>query len=174
MATKVTFRVVGIYCYLPYLELPNIDASSSTVQDVMDAIQKLGVGFSYVDKGGSVDTMSYLYTQNSTRPFNTSAPPINGPRHESEIVGSSEALAWQYYRSVSGSFPGDQTLYEIKIANPTFSQPLYSKTPLAAGLQIPSNFTIFNFNLTWRLLKLQLSPDAARLRSARLSARLPG
>jgi hypothetical protein len=62
-------------------------------------------------------------------------------------------------------------LYEIKIANPTFSQPGYSTTALNAGIegQVPSNFTIFNYNLTWRLLKLQITAEAAIARAQRVA-----
>ncbi|MFM7345419.1 MAG: hypothetical protein ACKO1J_08660 [Tagaea sp.] len=176
MTTKVTFRVVGIYCYLPYLDLPV--EPTHTVKEVMDSIvqvQPVPPGspsgaqpFSYTDAGGSVDTMSYNYSSISTRPFNTFAVPVGGSRHETESIGSSEASVWQYYRSISGTFPGSDTLYEVKIANATFSQPKYSATPLNSGIQIPPNFTIFNYNLTWRLLRLQLAPEAAVARAERL------
>jgi hypothetical protein len=167
MTTKVTFRVVGIYCYFPYLDLPV--EPGHTVKEVMDAIVQAQPAFSYFDPNGNVVTMSYNYSEASTRPLNTVNPgPANGPRDEQEVVGSSQALAWQYYRSVSGKFPGDDTLYEIKIANPTFTQPPYNQTPLNAGIQVPSGFSIFNFNLTWRLLRLQLSPEAAAKRAQRM------
>ena len=167
MTTKVTFRVVGIYCYFPYLDLPV--EPGHTVKEVMDAIVQAQPAFKYTDKGGTVDMMSYNYTVGSTRPFNTYGNgPKNGPRDEEELVGSSQALAWQYYRSISGRFPGDDTLYEIKIANPTFTQPKYSQTALNFGTQVPSNFAIFNYNLTWRLLKLQLTPEASVARAQRM------
>lgn len=167
MTTKVTFRVVGIYCYFPYLDLPV--EPTDTVKKVMDAIVSVQPAFNYTDKGGTVDTMSYTFSDGSTRPFNTFGRPDNGPRDEQEVLGSSQALGWQYYRSISGKFPGDDTLYEIKIANPTFSQPKYSQTALNVGMQVPSGFTIFNYNLTWRLLRLQLSPEAATKRVQRIA-----
>lgn len=167
MTTKVTFRVVGIYCYFPYLDLPV--EPGDTVKKVMDAVVQAQPAFSYNGKSGGVDTMSYNFSASSTRPPNTSGVPGFGPRNEAESLGSSEALVWQYYRSVSGTFPGNDTLYEIKIANPTFSQPGYSTTALNAGIQVPSNFTIFNYNLTWRLLKLQITAEAAIARAQRLA-----
>jgi hypothetical protein len=168
MTTKVTFRVVGIYCYFPYLDLPV--EPGDTVKKVMDAVVQARPAFSYHGASGGVDNMSYNYSASSTRPFNTRDPgPANGLREEAESLGSSEALVWHYYRSVSGRFPDGDTLYEIKIANPTFSQPGYSTTALNAGIQVPSNFTIFNYNLTWRLLKLQITAEAAIARAQRVA-----
>ena len=170
MKTKVTFRAVGIYCYFPYLDLEKIDPLTSTVKDVMDAIQARDLGFSYTDKGGTVDTLSYTYSSLSTQPFNTLHAPPDGFRQEEEAIGSSVAFSWQYYRSISGTFPGDETLYEIKIANATYTQPKYGATLLSSGQQIPPGFKIFNYNLTWRLLRLQLSPSAAARRLESRSA----
>ncbi len=170
MTTKLTFRAVGIYCYFPYLELENIDPLKSTVKDVMDAIKAKGLGFNYIPRGGTVDTLSYTYSDDSIRPFNTQGVPDNGPRMEEEALGSSETLSWQYYRSISGTFPGDETLYQITIANPTFTQPKFGETLLGSGQQIPAGFKIFNYNLTWRLLRLQVSPEAAALRLKRRTA----
>ena len=172
MTTKVTFRVVGIYCYFPYLDLPV--EPTDTVQQVMDAIKKVQPAFNYTDVRGTVDTMSYTFSDGSTVPFNTyggpDKRPDNGPRDEQEVLGSSQALAWQYYRSISGKFPGDNTLYEIKIANPTFTQPKYSQTALNWGEQVPSGFSIFNYNLTWRLLKLQISAEGSAKRAQRMAS----
>ncbi len=172
MTTKVTFRVVGIYCYFPYLDLPV--EPTDTVKKVMDAIVSVQPAFNYTDVRGTVDTMSYTFSDGSTVPFNTyggpDKRPDNGPRDEQEVLGSSQALAWQYYRSISGKFPGDDTLYEIKIANPTFTQPPFSKTALNWGEQVPSGFSIFNYNLTWRLLKLQISAEGAAKRAQRMAS----
>ena len=171
MTTKVTFRVVGIYCYFPYLDLPV--EPTDTVQQVMDAIKIVRPAFDYTPIRGTVDSMSYTFSDESTVPFNTyggpDKRPENGSRIEKELLGSSETLAWQYYRSISGNFPGDDTLYEIKIANPTFTQPPFSETALNWGEQVPSGFSIFNYNLTWRLLKLQISAEGAAKRAQRRS-----
>ena len=60
MTTKVTFRVVGIYCYFPYLELPV--EPTDTVKKVMDAIVQAQPAFSYHGTSGGVDNMSYNCT----------------------------------------------------------------------------------------------------------------
>lgn len=170
MTTKVTFRAVGIYCYFENLELESIDPSTSTVKDVMDAIQSKGLGFTYEEKNHTVDALAYRYSELSTRPFNTVYAPPYGFRQEEEAIGSSEAFSWQYYRSISGTLPGDDTVYEIKIVNATYTQPRYGQTLLSSGQQLPAGFKISTYNLTWRLLRLQLSPESAKRRLARRSA----
>ena len=171
MTTRVTFRVVGIYCYFPDLDLPV--EPTDTVQKVMDAIKIVRPAFNYAYKGGTVDMMSYDFSDASTIPPNVYGAPANrpksGPRDEEELVGSSQALAWQYYRSVSGTFGDDKSLYEIKIVNDTPTQPKFSETALNFGQQKgPANFTIVRYNLTWRLLKLQLSAEGAAKRAQRM------
>lgn len=170
MTTKVTFRVVGIYCYFPYLELPV--EPTDTVQQVMDAIKIKRPAFNYACKDGTVDMMSYDFSTESTVPPNVYGAPAEkpkpGPRDEEELVGSSQALAWQYYRSVSGTIGDDKSLYEIKIVNDTSSQPKFSETALNWGEQVPSGFSIVRYNLTWRLLKLQLSAEGAAKRAQRM------
>ena len=159
---KVTFRVVGLYCYLPVLRFDNLNPSS-TVKQVMDTIAATNPGFSY-DGGDEVHSMGYTFTDQSVEPNNVLRRPANGFRDLSESLGNT-ALVWQYYRSVTVPIGG--TNYEVKIISP--GQPKFSVTPLNQDLIVPpGSSSDICFNLTWRLVQIQLTPEALQ---ARLAAR---
>lgn len=161
MSLQVSFRVVGLYCYFENLQLPNVTAQS-TVQEVMNAVQDVESDFSYksVNMGGKeiVDTMSYDFTSSSKTPYNTSGRPADGPRDLSNQIGDT-SLVWQYYRSVTGSIDG--SVCEIKLLSQ--GQPSFATTPLDYNDSffgsLPANFQISTYNLTWRLVQIQMSPE---------------
>ena len=159
MSVTVSFRVVGLYCYFENLVLPNC-TPSSTVQQIMDAIAAAQPAFSY-GAGNEVTEMAYTFSDSSTQPYNTLSRPKNGYRSESESIGS-VANVWQYYRSVTGSING--TVCEIKIISP--GQPKFNETALNQNLVVPAGFNISTYNLTWRLVRLQLTPEAQAKRLA--------
>jgi hypothetical protein len=169
MAILVSFRVVGIYCYIPFF--PVNAAPETTVKSVMDAIVDANLGFGYQpNNGDSVQTLSYDYREASTRPFNTVALPTSGPRSLTENISDDPALVWQYYRSVSGVIDGARC--EIKLVSG--GQPSFATQPLNANDvdfgTLPSKFEIINYNLTWRLVQLQLSPEKKALLMRRRSS----
>lgn len=163
---KVSFRVVGLFCYFENLELTS--TPSDTIQTVMDEIKTLKPAFTYtaIDLGHKliVDKMGYDFTNGSTVPYNSSyrgsgTEPIGFRDLENNYNKTS--LVWQYYRSVTGVFQGQSTPCEIKLINE--GQPSFSVTPLNAYSSnfgaVPANFDIHTYNLTWRLVQIQMSAE---------------
>lgn len=158
MSVQVSFRVVGLYCYFENLVLPSV-SPGSTVKEIMDAVKAAQPAFDYKSGPTStgkeiVDTLSYTYGPGSTRPYNTAGVPADGFRSESNSLGG-VSLVWQYYRSVTGTIDGAP--YEIKIITP--GQPSFATTPLNTNLSVPSSFQLATYNLTWRLLRIELTPE---------------
>lgn len=175
MSLNVTFRVVGVYCYFENLTVEGVDANS-TVAEVMAAVRRERPAFNFfagtspISGNEIVDTIEYDYSNDSMRPPNTSAPPADGFRDLSnQLGGSGPSLIWQYYRSVTGSIGGTGDPYEIKLITP--GQPSFATTAISQDLSVPSNFDIGAFNLTWRILQLQLDPERqAAFQAAKLEA----
>lgn len=173
MSLQVSFRVVGLYCYFQNLILPNV-TSTSTVKAVMDQIALLQPAFGYqsiVLPNGKeiVDEMSYTFGPGSTQPFNASQPQP-GARSLVGTIGPT-SLVWQYYRSVTGSIDG--TVCEIKLIDDgqvSFAdQPINTYEPRFGA--VPPNFDISTYNLTWRLVQIQMSPEnQAKFMEAKVNA----
>jgi hypothetical protein len=161
MDLQVSFRVVGLYCYFENLQLPGV-SPTSTVKEVMDAIALAQPAFSYqtINTGGKelVSELDYTFSDASTQPYNTGGRPANGPRDLSVVFGP-KSLVWQYYRSVTGTMNG--SVCEIKLISQ--GQPSFATTPLnfydPFFGQIPEGFVINTYNLTWRLVQIQMSPE---------------
>jgi hypothetical protein len=157
MALQVSFRVVGIYCYFENLQLPTV-TKDSTVKQVMDAIvaQNLNFGYTSIQMGGKpiVNSMSYLYSNQSEKPFNATDPT---PGQRSLQMPMDASLVWQYYRSVTGTING--SVCEIKLLaqnQPSFADlPLDYNDPFFGTL--PAGFEVQTYNLTWRLVRIQMS-----------------
>jgi hypothetical protein len=161
MSVQVSFRVVGLYCYFENLQLQGVDPTS-TVQQVMDAIAQQQPAFAYksFDSSGKqiVNELSYQFGDNSQQPYNTLSRPSNGPRDLSISFGPT-SLIWQYYRSVTGTING--SVCEIKLI--TQGQPSFADTALNTYdprfMSIPEGFVIQTYNLTWRLVQIQMAPE---------------
>lgn len=174
MVLQVSFRTVGLYCYLENLQLEGI-SSDSTVLDVMKQVRAQEPAFNFhygpTTSGKEiVDSLSYDFTDSSTTPFNASGRPANGNRELSNQI-SSLGLVWQYYRSVTGTIDG--TVCEIKFLQR--GQPSFATTPLnyydPYFGAIPEGFEIHTYNLTWRLVQIELNPEnQAKFAAARTAA----
>ena len=169
MTLTVSFRVVGLFCYFENLQLENIEPTS-TVREIMRAIVSKKPEYQYVsrqtEKGKLIiDSMSYLYSDSSTQPFNTSKEPHNGLRDLSnffpELGSVAPSLVWQYYRSVTGTIGGK--VCEIKLLQR--GQPSFADTsinfydPFFGELPPEDTFQVKSYNLTWRLVQIQLSEE---------------
>lgn len=159
MSVNVSFRVVGLYCYFENLELTTVDASA-TVEEIMDAIAVERSDFQYTSMtlpNGKklVNKMSYVFGSQSTRPYNSGVP-VPGPRSEETVLGPI-SLVWQYYRSVTVGNGG--TPFEVKTITPGFGQPSYTETPLDQNAIVPPGYEVGAYNLTWRLVKIELTPE---------------
>jgi hypothetical protein len=156
MSLQVSFRVVGLYCYFENLQLPTV-GPTSTVKQVMDAIVVAKPAFNYTANAQFVDTMTYDFTGASTTPYNSTKPVAPGMRALTDTLGN-PSLIWQYYRSVTGSIDG--TVCEIKLissAQDSFTTRAINAYDSYFG-GLPANFQISTYNLTWRLVKIQMTP----------------
>lgn len=162
MSLQVSFRVVGLYCYFENLQLSGV-TESSTVKEVMDAISAAKPNFQYKPitlSGGKeiVDTMSYDFNSDSTTPYSSSGRPQVGDRDLTISLGNT-SLVWQYYRSVTGTIDGN--VCELKLFND--GQPSFATTALDNNYSffgsLPPNFKISTYNLTWRMVQIQMSPE---------------
>ena len=173
MALTVNFRVVGVFCYLPNLSFPQL-SPQSTVKEVMDAIAAQNSDFKY-DAGGTplkVDRIQYTFGPTSIKPpnsrlFHPGDPRQNGTRDIETNLGNT-ALVLQYYRSVSGLVDG----VPVELVLPTVGQPSFEITALNAGFTPPPSFQPVAYNLTWRLVQIQISDETrTKFLSAKLDAR---
>lgn len=158
MSVNVTFRVVGLYCYIPNQDLTTVDPSS-TVESVMDAVAAQNPNFSYesmmlpANQKKLVDKISYTFDENSEQPPNSGVPKP-GFRSE-EIVLGPISLVWQYYRTVTVDLGGN--IFEIKTNTP--GQRSYADVALNEDVAVPDGANILSYNLTWRLVKIEMSPE---------------
>jgi hypothetical protein len=167
MAVTVNFRVVGVYCLLENLSFPHL-SPQSTVEQVMNEIQAHNPAFRF--HGGQsnplVDSIEYTFGPTSTIPPNsTHAGP--GLRHLENDLGMSSARVLQYYRSVKGLIDG----VEVELVVPTKGQPSYTTTSLDTGFTPPPSFQPLAYNLTWRLVQIQMNDHSrAKFITAKLEA----
>lgn len=156
MSLQVSFRVVGLYCYFENLQLPTV-GPTSTVKAVMDQIVIAKPAFNYTANAQFVDTMTYDFTSGSKTPYNSTPPVAPGMRAMTDNLGN-PSLIWQYYRSVTGSIGG--TVCEIKLISngqDSFTKRVMNDYDPYFGA-VPANFQISTYNLTWRLVQIQMTP----------------
>jgi len=158
MPLTVNFRVVGVYCLLENLSFPHL-SPQSTVQEVMLAIEDQNQDFKFHPRKGSslVDYIEYTFGSSSTIPPNSNdAGP--GKRHLENFIepGAPTARVLQYYRSVKGLIDG----VEVDLVVPTQGQPSFATTALNAGFNPPPSFQPLAYNLTWRLVQIQMKEEA--------------
>lgn len=165
MALQVSFRVVGLYCYFENLNLSTV-SPTSTVKEVMDAIKQEKPGFDYqtikVENSQKeiVSELIYDFNNSSTQPYNTTARPQDGRRELSiSLTPSAPAAVWQYYRSITGTLNGSTC--ELKLFNK--DQPSFADLALNSNYDyfgsLPEGFQIRTYNLTWRLVTIQMTPE---------------
>ncbi|MEL6477451.1 MAG: hypothetical protein AAFR17_08995 [Pseudomonadota bacterium] len=154
---NLTFRAVGLYCYFEDLEIDG--DPTQTVKEVMDKVKALQPAFDYVQAPGKaiIQSMSYDFSDSSNGPPN--AMPKDkigrGMRNEASQLGDI-ARIWQYYREVVVEKDGEE--YPIRIRSK--GQPPFSMQPLNKDEKVPPGFAIKRYNLVWRLVRLELTPEA--------------
>jgi hypothetical protein len=134
----------------------------------MDAIAARNPDFTY-DAGGTplkVDRIEYTFGAASITPPNSKlASP--GTRDIETNLGNT-ALVLQYYRSVSGLVEG----VPVELVVPTVGQPSFAITALNQGFTAPRSFQPVAYNLTWRLVQIQISDETrTKFLTAKLDAR---
>jgi hypothetical protein len=119
-----------------------------------------------------VDRIQYTFGPTSIKPpnsrlFHPGDPRQNGTRDIETNLGNT-ALVLQYYRSVSGLVDG----VPVELVLPTVGQPSFEITALNAGFSPPPSFQPVAYNLTWRLVQIQISDETrTKFLSAKLDAR---
>jgi len=161
MSVRVNFRVVGVFLYFPDLLLHDVN-EDSTVQEILEAIKKVHPEFNYKQGGGYVHEISYLYSDRSTEPLNTSAPPSDGLRSLQSHTdkGAPVVLVWQYYRSVKGTINGTEVDIVLNRNKDRKGQESFTERKLnASDSRLPEGFNVISYNLTWRLIQIDMSPE---------------
>ena len=164
MSVQVSFRIVGLYCYAENVMLPDNDPGD-TIESIMDAL-KTYVPYGYVSgtlPNGKeiVDTLSFSYVGDQPPlkvPYNAKNPTA-GFRDLSNNIGPT-SLVWQFYRSVTGKIDGE--IVEIKLlqkGQPSFTDQVLNFNDPFFG-SIPDSFEPSTYNLTWRLVQIQMSPES--------------
>lgn len=155
MALTVNFRVVGVFCYLPNLSFPNL-SPKSTVKEVMDEIMATNHDFTYHagDTKPVVDRIQYRFGSGSVVPPNSlrSKP---GTRDIETAIGPT-SMVLQFYRTVTGKIDG----VPVELFITPKGQPSYAVTALDADLVAPPSFRPEAYNLTWRLVQIQLDDES--------------
>lgn len=165
MAT-FTFRAVGIYCFLPNQEFSAYGISeTSTVQQIMNAIQAKNQQFSYDNieiKPGKniVDEIEFDFKQGDKVGPNASNPFPNPGEYEIDgtvlSTPGADSVVWQFYRNVVAT-DGAGNSFTFVVPQP--GQPSYTTVKLNDGVAVPDGFTITDYQLIWRAVNIQLSPD---------------
>jgi len=162
-STIVTFRAVGIYCYFPNLQVPV--TPDKTVKEVQDVIAMMKPELSIIEApdGTNLIGFGYDYTSGSVTPPNSNMA-SNGRRELNEhIVIQGVSTVWQYYRSAVYELEGQQI--EVRAVTP--GQPPYYETRLNEGIPTIPGGEIKSYNLTWRLVSIELTPEAFQRRYRR-------
>lgn len=157
----VSFRVVGVYAYFENLDLPTV-TPNSTVKEVMDAVVAARPAFSYmtINLSGKelVSEMTYTFGSGSSKPYSSSQPSPGTRSIPMNIANNGISHIWQYYRSVTGSINGE--VAEVKLFNE--GQPSFAEREIGANNPrfgvIPAAFNVSTYNLTWRLVAIEMAP----------------
>jgi len=173
---KVSFRVVGTYCYYQAIDLGELYGltPANTVRDILDKFVEYTNGqFSYsygpIDNGHIVTNMAYDFEKNSKVPYNTQYTntgntPDFGQRAVNQQInqtvidgaGGPFSTIWQYKRTVTGVV--GEVSCEIEI-NSADKQTPFDQRTFEDQLELPEGFSIESFNLTWRMMAVNLNAE---------------
>ena len=188
MTIHVNFRVVGIYCYFPKMELDvNPDAYIKDVHDAIVAKEPKphkGI-FQIMDDGLQLTGFKYEYTDESQLPPDATQSIAESdedrirtleetatyaPGDDPGTADPREMRVWQYYVSAIME-KGSNRIIIARDPDLSGFQPSYATTPLNKGLPTQvlkdCGFHVTAYNLTWRLLTINLNDGAAQLKKQR-------
>ena len=185
MAITVNFRVVGIYCYFPNVKL-DLEPSAK-IKDVHEAIVEMdpkphnGI-FEIMYDGLNLTGFKYKYTNESILPPDATDYRAEGDddniRTLSETDDRKEMRVWQYYVSAIMEKAGSNRIIIARDPEQRDPQPSYATTRLNAGLPTQvleeCGFQVSAYNLTWRLLTINLNDGAAQRKKERRGQRTSG
>ena len=186
MTITVNFRVVGIYCYFPNMKLDL--EPSATIKDVHEKIVGMnpkphnGI-FEIMYDGLDLTGFKYKYTNESILPPDATESRAEGDDDNIRTLKETATYAlgddpdkpremrvWQYYVSAIMK-KGSNRIIIARDPEQRDPQPSYATTRLNAGLPTQvleeCGFHVTAYNLTWRLLTINLNDGAAQKRSIR-------
>ena len=178
MAITVNFRVVGIYCYFPNMQL-DLEPSAK-IKDVHDAIVEMdpkphnGI-FEIMYDGLNLTGFKYKYTNESILPPDATDYRAEGDddniRTLKETGDGEETRVWQYYVSAIMEKAGSDRIIIARDPKQRGKQPSHVNTPLDQGLPTQVlrdyGFHVTAYNLTWRLVTINLNDGAAQRKKER-------
>ena len=180
MTITVNFRVVGIYCYFPNMKLDL--EPSATIKDVHEKIVGMnpkphnGI-FEIMYDGLDLTGFKYKYTNESILPPDATESRAEGDDDNIRTLKETATYAlgddpdkpremrvWQYYVSAIMK-KGSNRIIIARDPEQRDPQPSYATTRLNAGLPTQvleeCGFHVTAYNLTWRLLTINLNDGAA-------------
>jgi len=178
MALELKFRVVGVYFYkkIAFDELGI--SETNTVKEVQDAVAtNLNGRLELIESKNNppnLTEISFDFQDDDETPPNSATEIQKGTRTITEnIVANGPSQVLQYSRSVDVKTNQD-TILRVKAVFD--GQPNYGQTPLNKDLedinnQIPQDWEIISYNLTWRLVEVNLNPSALEKRLKLLGIR---
>ena len=191
MTITVNFRVVGIYCYFPNMEL-DLDPDAK-IKDVHDAIVEMdpkphnGIfEIMYENDANSEDLtgFKYKYTNESILPPDATDYRAEGDDDnirtlketegldDHDVISSSpEVRVWQYYVSAIMEKEGNNRIIIARDTEQRDPRPPHSVAKLKDGLPLEVlkhyGFEVSAYNITWRLLTININDGAAQKRYSR-------
>ena len=189
----VNFRVVGIYCYFPNMKLDL--EPSATIKDVHEKIVGMnpkphnGIFEIMYDNVNpkNLTGFRYEYTNESEKPDDATPSIIQSdedrirtlsetvtyaPGDDPENADPREMRVWQYYVSAIMENAGSDRIIIARDPVLKGHQPSHATTPLNMGLptqvlEEDYDFHVTAYNLTWRLVTINLNDGAAHLKEQR-------
>lgn len=191
MAITVNFRVVGIYCYFPNMQL-NLEPSAY-IKDVHKEIVEMSpkphngiFEILYENYANSEDLtgFKYEYTNDSIEPSDATDYRAEGDDDNIRTLKETATYAlgddpdkpremrvWQYYVSAIMEKAGSDPIIIARDPVLKGKQPSHVNTPLNKGLPTQVleeyDFRVTAYNLTWRLVTINLNDGAAQLKKQR-------
>ena len=185
----VNFRVVGIYCYFPNMKLDL--EPSATIKDVHEKIVGMNpkphngiFEILYENDANSEDLtgFKYEYTNDSIEPIDATDYRAEGDddniRTLKETGDGEETRVWQYYVSAIMEKAGSDRIIIARDPVLKGKQPSHVNTALNKGLPTQvlqeCGFHVTAYNLTWRLVTINLNDGAAQSKKERRRQRTSG
>ncbi|MEO1808080.1 MAG: hypothetical protein AAFU33_24930 [Bacteroidota bacterium] len=172
---RLTFRVVGVYCYFKDLTLDFAQPLNQvTVKDIMDAIVKKEGGefnftykfteigdkklvkkicYEFVDRASEVPPNSKKASPGTRCITNTQLDKL-----EYDEMGEATAAKWQFYRFKVNA-DGSRVRLRTE-GQPSFATTIFDADPATEKLLAKS---AVSYELIWRSIQIKVKPDTAKI-----------
>ncbi|MEO0582132.1 MAG: hypothetical protein AAF135_07920 [Bacteroidota bacterium] len=172
---RLTFRVVGVYCYYKDLTLDFAQPLNQvTVKDIMDAIVNKDGGkfnftydfaevsskklvkkicYEFVDRASEVPPNSKFSSPGTRCITNTELEKL-----EYDEIGEATAAKWQFYRFKVNS-DGSRVRLRTK-GQPSFATTIFDADPATEAKLAADQVS---YELIWRSVQIKVKPDTAKI-----------